>query len=274
MLTENGGSLLILSSGKEEQISSDLLKKSLQILLWEGSRRWEFEGPMKSITKCHYYSFLGSSLLFENVKCTRNAYNTPASLGVSSCCCVWTSETQLLWVAFVGSTLHVEQRETVSPRTVFMCDSYTWIRTLREKLNKEKQLSLRASWFTQIKFVTVKTDRAGSLNDRAPPTLACIEAYEIATGIYGRFSLNASSNWSPVTAESSWNLIKGQETPKSNFVLELLCGLSLRPSTAVEWRFWRRCWWLPGEATPSHDMAGWLISRSAKSICVDPVLHW
>lgn len=41
----------------------------------------------------------------------------------------------------MGSTLHVEQREIVSPRTVFMCDSYMWIRTLREKLNKEKQLS-------------------------------------------------------------------------------------------------------------------------------------
>lgn len=165
-------------------------------------------------------------------------------------------------MAFVGSTLHVEQREIVSPRTVFVCDSYMWIRTLREKLNKEKQLSPRASWFTQIKFVTVKTDRAGSLRIvRRLRTLGCIRTHVIATGNYIRFPLNSSSSWSPVTAESSWNLIKGQETPRSNFVLELLCGLSLRTSIAVEWRFWCRRRRLLGEAPPGRDRAWWLISR-------------
>lgn len=48
------------------------------------------------------------------------------------------------------------------------------------------------------------------------------------------FSLNLSSNWSPVTAESSLNLIKEQETPKSNFVPELPYGLSRSTLTAVE----------------------------------------
>lgn len=133
--------------------------------------------------------------------------------------CVKISD-QLLWMAFVGSTLHVEQRENSLLRTVFMCDSYMWIRTLRKKLNKEKKLPLQASWFIWIKFVIVKTDTEGSL--KIVQTLHCIKAYDIATGNYVRVSLNSFSNWSPVTAQSSWNLIKGQETPKSNFVPELL----------------------------------------------------
>ena len=106
-------------------------------------------------------------------------------------------------------------------RTVFMCDSYMWIRTLKKKkLNKEKKLSLQASWFIWIRFVTVKIDTEGSL--KVVQTLRCIKAYDIATGNYARFSLNSFSNWSPVIAENSWNLIKGQETPKSNFVPEPL----------------------------------------------------
>lgn len=52
----------------------------------------------------------------------------------------------------MGSILHVEQREVVSPRTVFMCDSYMWIRPLRKKLNKEKKLFLQAPGFIPVKI--------------------------------------------------------------------------------------------------------------------------
>lgn len=170
--------------------------------------------PHEDYYRVHSSSFLMSLLLFENIKCKRDAYSMPVLLSVSICWSVWKILGQLLWMAFVGSTLHVEQRENSFSRAVFMCDSSTWIRTLRKKLNEEKKLFFQASWFIWIKFVIVKIDTESSLH--------CIKAYDIATGSYVLFSLNSCSNWSPVTAQSSWNLIKGQEIPKFNFVPELL----------------------------------------------------
>lgn len=120
MLTENGGSLLILSSGKEEQISSDLLKKSLQILLWEGSRRWEFEGPMKTITKCittlfwdlHYYLRM---LNVQEMLITRQHHLVLVVVGVCEhlrpSFCGW-----LLWA--VHFTLNKGKQ---SPQELYLC---------------------------------------------------------------------------------------------------------------------------------------------------------
>lgn len=57
--------------------------------MYSALRRFETlrmsRGPLEDDHKMHYYSFLGSSLLFENTKYTGNAYNMPALFGVSSC---------------------------------------------------------------------------------------------------------------------------------------------------------------------------------------------